>query len=268
MHPIRNGNINISEIVALTSRGKREMTAEELAARPKSGKGSKTTQIEFGLGEAALTFISECNMERRLGRALEDESGARPLTWGKLLEKRAFTILPLAYTFSSTETDVHQEIDYWVGSKDGSKDEKETVIDIKCPMTLKSFCNLVDPIYEGLEGIECMSEIRKRHKDGDKYYYQLVSNAIINGSKFAELIIYVPYLSELDEIRDMCNSVSDENSFKVFWINNAQDSELPHLIDGGYYKNINIVRFEVPQSDKYFLTECVIEAGKLLQKRV
>lgn len=264
----RIGNITSSPIVALTSMGSREMTEEELAARPKKGKGSSTKSIPCGFGKAALTYIEERNMERRLLKSLDSESNARPLSWGKLCEGKAFDELGLEYILESQETTVHSEIKFWAGSADGFKDEKETVVDIKCPMTLKSFCNLVDPfIVDGkiVHPALTIEAVRANHDDGEKYYWQLVSNGIINKSKFAELIIYIPYLSELQDIRERAQAAPDNEIYKYFWIANANDEELPHIIEGGYYKNINIIRFEIPQSDKDFLTERVKEAGKLLQ---
>lgn len=274
----RHGNFTSSEIVALLSTCSRSMTPSELAARPKTGKGSKTTTVEdiYSLGTAAITYIEECNMERRLGRSLADESNARPLTWGKMLESRPFDLLGIEYSLNSKETIVHPTILYWSGSPDGFKyDKGKTVIDIKCPMTLKSFCQLVDPLYYGLEGIEAINAVRNgftdnsglihaAHKDGEKFYWQLVSNAILTNSQFAELIPYVPYKSELDEIKLMAQSVDSEMLSKHYWIAMALDGELPYLNDGGYYKNLNTIRFGVPSEDKELLTEKILLAGKML----
>ena len=232
---LRHGNFTSSEIVALT----------------KVAKDGKS------FGAPAMTYIQETNMERRLGRSLTDEVNARPLTWGKTLEPRCFELLGLEYSLISQETIQHSNINFWAGSPDGIKED--TVIDIKCPITLKSFCNLVDPLYNGLTGMDAMNAIRDAHKDGDKYYWQIVSNAILTGSKFGELIVYVPFLSELTEIREMA-----EGNPAAYWIWSASDEELPYLVDGGYYKNLNIIRFEIPEEDKQLLSDRVLAAGKLL----
>lgn len=232
----RVGNFTSSEIVALT----------KLA---KDGKS---------FGAPAMTYISECNMERRLGRSITDEVNARPLIWGKLLESLVFDLLGLEYVLVSQETCVHPTIEYWSGSPDGVKDF-DTVIDIKCPLTLKSFCQLVDPLYQGLNGLDAMDAIRDNHKDGEKYYWQLVSNSIIKNVPYAELIVYMPYHSELSAIRSAA-----EGNKGAYWIWGASDDELPNLIEGGYYRNLNVIRFEVPQADKDFLTERVLAAGRLL----
>lgn len=239
----RNGNFTSSEIVALMKPGK----------------------AKDSFGAAALTYIEETNFERRLGRSLTDEVNARPLTWGKLIEGRVFEILPMDYILSSTETVRHQTIPYWSGSKDGLKyDEGKTVIDIKSPITLKSFCQLVQPLYDGLTGMDAMNAIRDNHKDGEKYYWQLVSNSILDNCKYAELIVYMPYESEIPDIKMMAQNVEPQDLSKHYWIAMANDSELPFIKDGGYYKNINIIRFEVPEEDKELLTNAVLKAGKLL----
>lgn len=233
----RIGAFTSSEIVALLS-------------KDKSGKG---------FGKPALTYIQECNMERRLGRSLTDEVNAHPLIWGKLIEGRVFDFLGLEYTLTSTDTITHPTIPFWAGSPDGGKYQPKTVIDIKCPITLKSFCQLVDAGLAG--GIE---QIREDHKDGDKYYWQLVSNAILTGSDRAELIVYMPYQSELADIRHLAAGVDAALMGKHYWIAMAMDDELPFLLDGGYYKNLNVFGFDVPEADKKLLTDCVLRAGEML----
>lgn len=228
---LRVGNFTSSEIVALT----------------------KDTK-------AFNTYVLETNMERRLGRPLTDEVKARPLTWGKLLEPFGFSKKGFEYTLCSQDTICHPSIDYWTGSPDGLS--PDSVIDIKCPMTLKSFCQLVQPLYDGKTGEEAINDIRKLHKDGEKYYWQLVSNTVLTGSLFAELVVYMPYESELPEIKSLAEGNPD-----YYWIWAAMDDELPFLKDGGYYSNINTIRFLVPEKDKNFLKERVLKAGELLIQR-
>lgn len=236
----RIGNFTSSEIVALTKKGKE--------------KGS--------FGAPALTYIEETNMERLLGRSLTTEADARALSWGKLLEPRVFDLLGIEYSLSSKETIVHPAIPFWAGSPDGSK--VDTTADFKAPLTLKSFCQLVQPLHEGLMGMEAMNKIRDDHKDGEKFFWQIVSNAIMQGNRFGELIVYMPYHSELELIRTMARHHEQAGKYK--WVDWASDDELPYLIEGGYYKNLNIIRFEIPDADKKFLTDCVERAGKMLLK--
>lgn len=262
----RNGNFTSSEIVALTGFGKRDMNEVELAARPKSGSGSKSKTIEdiFSFDLAGLTYIEECNMERRLGRSLNNETSAKPTSWGNLLEKFVFADLPTSYRHFFDITKQHSEIPYWLGSPDVEQESISCVGDIKSPMTLKSFCQLVDPIYNGFTGIEAMNKVRENHKDGEKFYWQLISNSILLNCKYAELIIFVPYESQLDDVRDLAANTTEMEQNKVAWVGFANDNDMPYLIDGGYYQNKNIIRFEVPQIDRDFLKARVLQAGKLL----
>src|SRR5690242_19898627 len=148
----RCGNFTSSKIVALLSMGSREMTEEEIAAHKKDNPKSRKKTIESWPGKAAQTYIDEKKMERRLGRSLHTEINARATSWGSLVENRVFDLLGLEYSLTSKETLVHPDFHYWAGSPDAEK--KNTVPDFKCPLTLKSFCQLVDPLYRGLAGLE------------------------------------------------------------------------------------------------------------------
>lgn len=245
MSPIRNGNFTSSEIHKLMTFGK--------------AAGS--------FGKPATTYIHERNMERRLGRCLSTDVTARALSWGKLNEKTVFDMLGTEYRLCSDETLDHPDILYWKGSPDAEKfDDGKTVGDVKCPITLKSFCQLVDPLYENpkLSGLEVMDLIRENHDDGDKFYWQIVSNACITKAKFGELIIYCPYQTELMDIRERARNWDGDKQHRFMWVDFSADEELPHLIPGGYYKNLNIIRFEIPVRDKNLLTLRVKEAGESL----
>lgn len=213
-----------------------------------------------GWGSPALSYIEEKNMERRLGRCLNVESNARNLSWGKLLEEFCFQQLGTEYKLASMETLSHPTIDCWSGSPDLTKyDGGGTVVDIKCPATLKSFCQLVDG--------GTVESFRENHKEGDTYYWQIVSNSILTNSKYGELIVFVPLKSELEKIRELVSNL-DGNQNAVAWIAFAEDDQLPYLLDGGHYRNLNIIRFEIPQSDKDALTDKVLLARKELIENI
>lgn len=229
----RLGNFTSSEIYALMTNGR----------------------VKDSFGAPAITYIKEKLMERRLGRPLDSEASARPLSWGNLVEKRAFDLLGLEYILVSTDTIIHPVVPFWAGSPDGLK--KDTVIDIKCPLTLKSFCQLVDtPTIEG---------VRENHRDGEKFYWQLVSNACLTESEYAELVVYVPYKDELEEIREMARNADQFDQYKYLWIDSAMDNELPWLERGGFYKNLNVINFKVPIEDKEALKARVIRAEQELE---
>lgn len=220
----------------------------KLTVRDRSGKG---------MGETAKTYIRQVGYEMLLGREINKESNARPTTWGSILEAKAYSLLPFEYQLVSSDRIFHKEIPYWSGAPDVVR--PEVVGDIKCPYSLEVFCDKLSALNEGLEAYK---------KEFREDYWQLISNAILlesNGIPVThfEAIIYVPYQSELKEIRDMVNNY-DGDANKVAWMNWATDEELPYLLDGGHFKNLNIHLFEIPQEDKYMLTELVHEAIKLL----
>jgi hypothetical protein len=204
----------------------------------------------MGTPKPCKTYIQERNMERKLGRSLGKEVSSRPTSWGKLVEKRVFDLLGIEYSFCSQETIDHPTIESWKGSPDGFKGD--AVIDIKCPQ-LKKFCELVE-----------ITTAEQLKEDEPAFYWQLVSNAVLLNKQFAELIVYVPYQSELDTIRIMCEDVDVDQLRDVYWINNSSDEELPFLVEGGHYINLNVLRFEVSEVDKKALESTIIEKSKEL----
>lgn len=270
---IRNGNFTSGEIVALLSMGSREMTKEELDAHKLNNPGSRKKTIESWPGKAAITYINQCNMERRLGRSLDGELDAKPTNWGKFIEPLLFQLLDGDYTYNSQDTLTHTEYPFWKGTPDGFKiHETKTVVDAKCPFTLESFCKLVGPLYNGFEGMGAMTALREGytdktglfqspHVDAEKYYWQIVSNACIDDCTHGELIVYCPYESELSVIQAAAVESGNPNAY---FIANGSPKSLPYLKDDGFYQNINIISFEIPENDKILLTETVKKASKYL----
>lgn len=244
---LRNGNCTSSEIVKLTT--------------------LSVSKKDFGA--PAKTYIEECNLERYLGDSIDGEVDSKPTSWGTLCEPRVHSLLTLDYRYCSNITVQHPTIPHWCGSADGFREIAErTCVDIKCPMTKKSFVKLVLPLYLGYSGMEVIYAIRDgfnhegveyaKHTDGAKYYWQIVSNAIINGCDWGELIVYMPYQSELLEIGNM---IQDDPAYN--WVKYSPNS-VPFLKDGGFFKNLNVIRFKIPQEDKDFLTAQVLKAGEML----
>lgn len=270
---LRSGNFTSSEIVNLLSMGSRDMTEQELEQQKKDNPKSRKKTIECWPGKAAITYINQCNMERRLGRSLDKELDAKPTNWGKFVEELLFMMLQDDYSYNSQDTLVHPEHPYWVGTPDGfKKSGNKTVVDTKCPFTLESFCRLVDPLYNGFEGMDAMNALRNGytdktglfqppHPDADKYYWQIVSNACIDGCTHGELIVYCPYESEIPVIQ--AAAVQSGNP-SAYFIANASIESLPYIKDGGFYQNINIISFKIPENDKILLTETVTKASNYL----
>ncbi len=198
-------------------------------------------------GAHALTYIEEKRMEKRLGRALANSIDSKPTNWGTLVERLAFESIGIEYKLESRTRYSHPTIKNWNCMPDTLK--PDTVSDIKCPYTLKSFCTKVD----------AHSSLIEFKKENPEDYWQLVGNSIICDKKFAESIVYVPYKKDISDIRLMASE-----GMKGKFIEYMEDDELPWLPEGGYYKNLNIFKFEVPQYDKDELTECVIRAVEML----
>ena len=190
------------------------------------------------------TYLTELAYERRLGRSLSNEVSSKPTSWGHLLEGIVFNQLGLEYSLVSDETIKHAEIDYWCGSPDGYT--KTSVIDIKCPFTLKSFVELVD-----------IKTIKDLKSEKPEYYWQLVSNSILLDKQFAELIVYCPYFEDLGLIKHQAQNVNAEDLYKYYWLASASDEEIPFILPDSEFKDLNIFKFEVPTEDKQLLTETI-----------
>jgi len=209
-------------------------------------------KTQFGV--PAKTYILEKQMELEFGRSIEKTTSSREMEWGKLCESRVFNILPLTYVDMHDTTIQHPIYKSWAGSPDHIKEtEIKKVAETKCPFTHKSFYNLVVAFNKG--GIE---EVRKVHDSGEQYYQQCISNAILTGRNKAELIVYMPYQSELADIR------LEANNFGFTWVTYTADSDLPYLIDGGKFKNVNILEFDIPQSDIDLMEDAVKRAESIL----
>jgi hypothetical protein len=268
----RIGNITSSEIVELTSNGRRDMTDEEIIEYKKENpKGTRKT-ID-GFGAPFYTYVDECIMERFFKNNLENETEVKAFSWGKLCELIVHDKLPNDYIMQSEITEVHPEISEWAGTPDGKKEVNgicDTITDIKCPLTRKGFYNLIKFLYnfdglnvskkENTNGDEIIQLVRNQSKEGEKYFWQLVSNACILGAKYAELIVFMPYFEEIEEIKEYNRTLE-----KPFWqIENAKDTELPYLYKESGIESINIIRFEVKEEYKIFLTSRVKSALEII----
>lgn len=272
---IRIGNITSSEIVMLTSSGRRDMTEDEQKQyKIDNPKGTRKTIDD--VGAPFYTYVEECIMERFFKHKLENESDVKAFSWGRLCEVVVHDSLPNDYILQSEETYRHPTIYEWCGTPDGTvlndNLEVETVTDIKCPLTRKGFYNLVKRLYdfdgvtvtkkENVNGDELIQLIRNDSKEGEKYYWQLLSNAIILNAKYCELIVFIPYKEDLEAINEYNNSLAEP-----FWmVERAKEGELPYLYKDSGIESINIIRFEPPQADKDFLTERVLKAIELINK--
>jgi hypothetical protein len=251
---LRIGNPTSSEIHRILKTSKRGTTLVDQ-------RGSKNPFAGWP-GGASQTFIDECNMERRHGKSLETEVFDKKLAWGNIVEKYVFGLLGMNYTLTSNVSFSHPHIPYWVGSPDAHNDD--TCGEIKSPFTRKSFSMLVDPMMK-YKGMDAMQAIRDTHESGEKYYWQVLSNSCILGKKYQELQVYMPYQSELKAIRHLVHKLPGSEVGRYMWIANSIDDDLPYLPDGGYYKNLNILKFEAPKEDRELLEQAMAMVGEYLE---
>ena len=207
-------------------------------------------------GKPALTYIQEKAWERKLKRSIETGGDSKETIWGKFLEPFVHDLLTIDYIHSNDETLTHPEIPFWKGSPDFKNLKYSVVSDSKCPQP-KAFCKLVDSCNKGL------SYFRDEFPE---YYWQLVSNACITESKYIEIIIYMPYEKDLNEIRDAADNYDGLDQYKYRFISELPSYNLACLPNDSEYKDLNIFRWDVFDGDRDKLKENVLKANELLLK--
>jgi len=234
------------------------------------------------IGMPFFNYAEEKRYERQLLQKLENEVEVLAMDYGKVCESFVHQLLPKDYTFHSNKTDAHPRHPGWVGSSDGTLKKyvlqkwiDDAITDIKCPLTKKSFCTLVGGLYEtGKDGFgvvklkdpdmkKVLAKMLENANDGKKFYWQLVSNACIKNTKYAELIVFMPYyetMQKLIKYNESLDFETDENrhdgkpkaSYLVSMAG-MKENRLPFILKESGYEEINIIRFEVPVADKMFL---------------
>lgn len=211
------------------------------------------------IGAPGRTYIKQVYFEQLLGRAINAERDSRPTTWGTFAEKRAFELLPISYKLVNDQRWRHPSLP-WSGSPDLMHGLRANG-DVKSPYSLQVFC-------EKLEALKSLDTYKAEYPED---YWQHVSNAVlldVNGFSidYCEPVIYCPFKSELDEIRTMANQYSGDDQYRFKWIGFALDEELPYILDGGNFTNLNIFRFEIPKDDKLALLNRVELATSALNE--
>lgn len=221
----------------------------KLCASLKSGEASA----------AYYTYIKEKMFERKLKRSVDMGAYAHSMVWGKFLEKRVNDNLPLNYQMLHKSTKVHPKFDYVAGSVDflvpGVK-----ISELKC-FEPKNFASYVSSLMTG-----DLELIKKEHP---KEFWQMVNNSQIHKTPKMEAIVYMPYESEMDEIRELAEDQAYLMSIGIMpwetrFITEKVNSQLATLPDDSEFKNLNIFEFDVPIEDVIFLNKNIISAGKLL----
>lgn len=207
--------------------------------------GQKTNKVLKPFG----TYVNEKVHEVKLGRSLDTGAYSQSIGWGELIEKYVFDYkLGHEYILESKETNVHPKFNGWAGSKD-VKVPGVKISDIKCYYP-KNFAAYADVLLS--------NDIEQLKSEYTKEYWQLVSNALIEGVNKAEAILYMPYRSELEDIRNYAADYDGHDQWRYRFIFESDDYQLPFLDDDSkFYTDLIKFEFELPQEDVEFLTNRV-----------
>lgn len=182
---IRVGRFTSSEMYNLMGAAYRDMTPEELKARPKSGKGSGTKRVEVydELSESAEKYIKIKVAETVTGIGKES-SYAYPLVYGKEME-------PQAVEYFEKKTGLECEEIGFIAFGDhagGSPDRKVVlngILEVKCPYSIEmqiDYLMLTDQWD------------LKRLKP--EYFWQCQSNLLFTNAPVCHFISYDPRYPE------------------------------------------------------------------------
>jgi len=220
--------------------------------------GSFTSSEIFrlmGTPGARKTYIEEKQIERDMNRCISVDAHSQAMAWGNFLEDYVFSLdqfVGMEYRNVSQTTDVHPTIAGWSGSTDLIV-PKVKIAELKC-FQPKKFAQYTNAL------LTMDTELIK--KLFPKEYYQIVSNSIIHEVPTGEAITFMPYESELKDIRAMVDAYEGGDIWKYRFIAENDKSALPYLPDNENckFKNFNRFEFEIPQKDILALTTAVLNA--------
>lgn len=168
---VRLGRFTSSEIYKIMDCGKRPMTPEELAARPKTGKGSKTTLVPdpSKMSVTGLKYIRQKVWETLAGVPLPGPY-AYPLVWGKEKEPEAVECFEKKFGIETEPVGFQVWTDHAGGSPDRLIGDSEG-LEIKCPSSDEQIDYLM------------MNDHWDLKANYPQYYWQCVSLMLFTGRK-------------------------------------------------------------------------------------
>lgn len=178
---MRAGRFTSSEIYKLMEFGYRPMTEAELKARPKTGKGSKTTRVidQSKLSNSAETYIRQKVAEVLTGKP-KPSAYAFPLVYGKETEPEAVEYFENKFGLECETVGFQPWGDYAGGSPDRLIGE-DSGLEIKCPYHSE---NQVDYLM-----LTDHWDLKALYP---QYYYQCVSLLLFTGRKYWHFCTYDP----------------------------------------------------------------------------
>lgn len=230
-------------------------TSSQIYRLCKSLKSGKPTEAFYG-------YVEEVYVERSLGRSSKPKVKTQPMKWGKLGEVILFNLLGMEYSMAHKDTREHPKYgEFYSGTTDLLVTGVKTG-EIKC----------FEPLHYGKLCLTLLTKdteiVKQREREA---YWQVVSNSIIYGVDRAEIIAYMPYKKELQQIIELCEDPQFmiDNGLEpsdYYFMRQENIEALPYLPDDSPMSNINTFEFEVPKQDKDFLIERILMANEELKK--
>lgn len=182
---IRRGRFTSSEMHRLMGAAYRPMTEQELADRPKKGKGSSTTRIEvYGvLSDAAKTYVKQKVAEVFTGRT-QQNSYAFPLVYGTDMEPEAADYFAKKTGFELEAVGFVPFGEHAGGSPDRYVGEDE-ILEIKCPYSQDT---QVDYLL--------LTDQWDLKAYNEEYYWQCQSNLFFTQKRLCHFVTYDPRYPE------------------------------------------------------------------------
>ena len=260
----RIGFFTSSQASRLTGFEKRKMRKSELENFKLENPKSRITTCEIdGLSSKGHTYVEEVFLETLMGRSISTDVKTKPMKWGNLMEVVLFNLLGLGYKMTHKQTIKHHSKEFeniWSGTPDLIA-EGIKIGEIKCyepkKFALLSVCLLKRNVQF----------FKEQFPDE---YWQCVSNAILCKLKVAEIIVYMPYRSELETIIEKIIEtnfleMNGLNPQDYYFMSRDEIDSLPHLPDDSKMSNINSFEFDIPQADIDHLTNQMRTAKEELE---
>jgi hypothetical protein len=177
-HDERVGRFTSSEIHKLMNPAMRDMTEDELKARPKSGKGSRTMTIEEPtlLSPGAMTYVRAKAAEKLTGS--RETVVAPALDWGIMNEPKARYAFIERTGANVKEVGFISFSSFAGGSADGvlldSEGVPNGVLEIKCPYYSGNHIENVTEIFSH-DVVKQQIMLKDLHPE---YYWQIQANML------------------------------------------------------------------------------------------
>jgi len=177
----RVGRFTGSEMFKLVDPGKRDMTAEELKARPKSGEGSKTkyTYDDKVIGEKGWTYIYQKAAETLTGQ-LDDEVYAWALVRGKEMEPEAVEFFEARTGLTCDPVGFVPFTDH-AGSSPDRMVSDGSILEIKCPSKSHNQLHYL-----------LLTDHWDLKREYPEYYWQIQTNILFTGAEKGYFAAYDP----------------------------------------------------------------------------